>query len=408
MALAMPELPVEIWAAIFQQLVAIDDTPSCRTTLLLVSRSWFQTAIAVHQLWTHIEVTLAPTTTTNRVLFYLFHCAALPLSVCITILEPSAPAIPNIMHLFAAHLYRIRLLKLRVSSHEVAEKALELIGAHRPAPILEVLSIDVEALPQGESSYWEPYRTTFSSAPRLSHLTIPVFPLPTKESSQLVHCSSLTHLTIGEIPYQGIYGTGAVLQLLCAFINLESFTFKPIDIYCYFDAPDFPIINCARLLSIDIALPGIGLDILTKINAPSLTSVRLDTRREDSLGWEENVLPGGISDALRLLSRRSPLVRDVELRGTFFRRPEEDYRWLLAEAFPQLQVVKLVGTDITDDVLAGISRTSSQLTVFSLQSCIDITQAGVSRFLNSVESTVQLVIEDCPNASSLPPLSRQY
>ena len=140
----MPELPVEIWATIFQQLVAIDDTTSCRTTLLLVSRSWFQTAIAVHQLWTHIEVTLAQTTTANRVLFYLFHSAALPLSVCITILEPPAPAIPNIMHLFAAHLYRIRLLKLRVSSHEVAEKALRVVRSG-VRPTCTVIRIGADA-----------------------------------------------------------------------------------------------------------------------------------------------------------------------------------------------------------------------------------------------------------------------
>ncbi|PPQ76490.1 hypothetical protein CVT26_012357 [Gymnopilus dilepis] len=386
----MPDLPPELWTTIFRQLVAVDNTALCRPRILLTNRTWYQVATSIYDLWTRIEIT---TPHIAQVQFYISHSGALPLDIHLTVLGSMVQDMHPVARLIASHLHRIRLLELHVQQHEDAEHLVQEIGRDQPAPLLEVLSISLRALSPWVFSDSLVYRTTFSSAPRLAHLILPVYPLPRKRSCALIHFPSLTHLTLdARSPFHGQLNPEMVFELLGALVNLESFTFKSTDTCSYFNTSGFPLVESKRLRSVDISAPGWGLDILARIVAPSLQNVCFDTRRDGVLMWSD-VLALGISDALRLLSERSPSVTHVELYAVKFSYHHWRYPWLLGEAFPLLQVLKLDDTDITDAVLERTSQTSPHFRRLELRGCPGVTEGGWLSFLSRRDEDFELVVD---------------
>jgi hypothetical protein len=152
-----------------------------------------------------------------------------------------------------------------------------------------------------------------------------------------------------------------------------------------------------HLISADVSVPGCGLEILCKLDAPLLTNVRFDGWRMENFGekWEDT-LTRPISRALRVLSKRSPNLTHLELCSTEMHKPFNDYQWLMSNtAFPRLEVLRLCASDITDITLrlgAGKVRSLKRL---ELIACQGVSVNGILEFAKGRKQGFELLIDAC-------------
>jgi hypothetical protein len=223
-----------------------------------------------------------------------------------------------------------------------------------------------------------------------------LFPNP-KPTCPLFFSSALTDLILDAIPFGANLNEHKIFATITALKNLQSFTFKSSDIFSYCDTSTFPNIDVPHLVSVDVSAPGWGLDILGTFHAPLLTCVRFDALREDRISDWIPVYTEPISTSLRLLSQRSPHIKQLELRGTVLHQPEEDYQWLFGTAFPLLEVLRFEETDITDDLMELGAKRMPSLKTLELSGCKGVSGPGLFSFLQMREKTFQLILEGCPH-----------
>jgi hypothetical protein len=103
--------------------------------------------------------------------------------------------------------------------------------------------------------------------------------------------------------------------------------------------------------------PGCGLDVLGRLDVPSLTDIRLDGWRPggcldgwgDRIEWSDTLLDC-MHDAFTGLSSRSRRLQRINLRAIKMR--EHDYRCLYQD-FPELKWLRLIVSNITDQAFVG-------------------------------------------------------
>ena len=388
----MPELPAETWSTIFQFVIQLDDTLSSRTKLLRINQDWRNIATTTPELWTHLYI---HATNTTPVQFHLKNSGSLPLDIQIRLLHSSVGDTSALTEILAQHLGRIRLLEIHVPEHNDADRLIAQLGRGQSAPILESLCIQVENQPREPLPDFASLHLAFSSTPQLARLSLPAYPLP-KPTCPLFSSSALTDLILDAIPFGANINEDMIFATITALKNLQSFTFKSIDIFSYCDTSTFPNIDVPHLVSIDVSAPGWGLDILDTFHAPLLTCVRFDALREYPIDWEP-VYTEPISTSLRLISQRSPHIKQLELCGTVLLQPEEGYQWLFGTAFPLLEVLRFEETDITDDLMELGAECMPSLKMLELSGCEGVAGPGLFSFLQMRDKTFQLVLEGCPH-----------
>lgn len=305
---------------------------------MFVNRVWGRVANGTPQFWKRLtfeckeqftDLTYART--------HLQNSSAQPLDLHITV-PTEVKDTTSLTALLQEHLSRLRTLDIQVPNHAAADSLIHSLGGGQPAPILERIniSVDEEYL---DSMNFTALENSFHPAPKLIHLGLPVNPLPDKNTPLL---ATLTSLTLDAIQFGFTTPMKHNLDFIESIPHLQHFTFKSSDVFSYdgtAELDNLRIISMPNLISADVSAPGCGLDIIRIFDAPLLSDVRFDPRREDDVDGQEwpDSLTAPISLSLRRLAERSPLIKRVELHHTRMFEPLEDYKWLLSDsAFPQL------------------------------------------------------------------------
>ena len=306
---------------------------------------------------------------------------------------------------------RFQRLCIRAPKHETADTLVNLIGEGTAAPLLERLDILVEKESSKPSPVFTPNPNAFYPCPRLKHLTIPGFPLPSFNSP---HFINLTSLTINAVPfhYDDMYlnNTNRILDILDSTKNLHHFTYVDQDVSNRLRLTKSRTISMPHLLSVDVSVPGCGLDILCVLDAPFLTNVRFDGWRNKKFteNWNKSLTEPMISASLRQLSERSPNLTHLELRCTVMHNPHDDYLWLMSDdatssttgsAFPRLEVLRLYATDITDKFLRFGAGKMVSLKRLELLACMGVSGKGILKFVEGRNRDFELLIEACPGVT---------
>ena len=283
------------------------------------------------------------------------------------------------------HVSRFLSLDLYAQKREDAEIFISSIGKDQPAPLLERLSISVKKFRACPGSlYFSALNKVFYPSPRLTHLSLPSFPLPEITAPLL---SNVTSLTIDSKKSLWNFDLFYLLDILESMPQLQHFKFKGFDNFSYRSTSeiDYPrVISMPNLVSVDVSAPGCGLDILRAFDAPLLTSVRFDGYRP--LKYQEGfpeALTIPIPGSLRRVSERSPKITSLELRSTVMHDPLEDYGWLLSdESFQQLEVLRLDGADISDKALRRGRAQMRNLKRLELVNCENVSGKAVKKFVH--------------------------
>jgi hypothetical protein len=383
----MANIPPEIWSAVFLRVVESD--PTNLPSLMFVSRTWHRIASSSPRLWARLSFE-QPKHFTNPSYANLFltNSGARPLDVLIHV-PPEVEDTSLLTALLRKHVSRFRTLVLHVDLHDYAEDLVSSIGDAQPAPLLERLIIKV-ATKDTKTRYFAALGDAFQPAPRLTHLTLPAYPLPTSFSL----LSTITYLTLDAFQYSWDIDLQENLDLLASVPRLECFTFKGSDNFAYFRLLNDPAVPMPHLTSVDVSVPGCGLDLLCALRAPLLRYVRYDAwRDEDHFEEWDDGLTEPILKSLRLLSQESPVIESIELRSTVFPNAAVDYRWLLNPVtFPHLEVLRLDSSDITDDALVGSHPNLKRL---ELRHCSGVSGVGLRRFVEGCGEDFQLIVDGC-------------
>jgi len=348
----MLDIPVETWSSIFEMVLEQEDTISARIRLLKINSLWRSIAYETPQLWTNLRI---HKNEVSQAEFYLQHSGALPVDVHLEILDLS----PNtdtsaLTEILSNHLNRIRSLCIHAQQHDYADKLLAQIGAGQHAPILEFICVKIDQEVREIVPGFAALQSAFQSTPRLLRLHLPAYPLPSGQSP-LFSNPSLTHLTLDATLFYANLNCDTLFNVIGAVSGyIQGFTFHGSDDFSYADTSNFPTLNLPHLTEVHVSAPGWGLDILDTFHAPALTKVLFDARRQKEYHEiEEWTLEYSepITTSLRHLSARSPQIKQLELFGTALQNPKDDYTWLFGAAFPMIEVLRFVETDITDDLL---------------------------------------------------------
>lgn len=303
---------------------------------------------------------------------------------------------PRTAKLLREHVSRIQTLNVRVPMDYTAVTLVSSIGEGIPAPLLERLDIHVEQDDDTDERYPEftAFPNSFYPCPRLRHLTIPGSPLPVHTAP---HFKSLTSLTIDATPFYYDMDLEGVLDILDSSTDLQHFAYLSTDIFNYFRITS-PEISMPHLISANVSVPGCGLAIFCKLDAPRLTNVLFDGWRNESFAEEwVSTLTTPFSESLRLLSKRSPNLTHLELRSTQMYDPSDDYDWLMSHrAFPRLEVLRLYATDIADSNLQLSAHRMKSLKRLELIACMGISGDGILKFAKTRNQDFELLIDACP------------
>ncbi|KAF4616613.1 hypothetical protein D9613_008899 [Agrocybe pediades] len=389
-------MPFETWSTIFQHLIQGTNTTRSRLRLLHVNREWRGIATGTPRLWTDLHIRRPDP---SQAQFFLKNSGALPVNVNIELLNLSSTPKPKLAALtktLSEHIHRIRTLDIHVEEHTYADSLIAQIGAGQDAPLLESLSVRVEKESGDLFPSFEALQSAFRSTPKITHLSLPAYPLP-NSSSPLLSTGSITHLTLDATPFYSNLNHDMLFDMLGSVSgNLESFTFKGSDDFSY--ATGFPEFNMPHLTSADVAAPGWGLDILSAFRAPALSDVRLDALMQKEYHTPEDwasLFGEPVTRSLRLLSERSPSIKRLDLAGTPLREPKMDYTWLFGGAFPMLETLRFEGTDITDELLATATASGMpNLKELEISNCAGVQGHGLISFLRIRREGFKLILKD--------------
>lgn len=302
---------------------------------------------------------------------------------------------PRTAKLLREHVSRIQTLNIRVPTDETAVTLVSAIGEGNSAPLLERLDIHLE---QEDSNYYPKFISlpnSFYPCPRLRHLTIPGIPLPVPTAP---HFKSLTSLTIDATPFYYAMDLEGVLDILDSTKELQHFAYLGQDVFNYFRLKSRDI-SMPHLVSANVSVPGCGLDIFCKLDAPRLTNVLFDGWRKERFAEEwVSTLTAPISKSLRILSERSRNLTHLELRSTQMYKPSDDYDWLMSyDAFGRLEVLRLYATDIADSNLQFVGKYGLvSLKRLELLACKGVSGDGILKFAKTRKQDFELLIDACP------------
>ena len=392
----MPGLPTELWSRIFT--ISVKDDLRTLPTLLAVNHTFQSIANQTPQLWSRLvfefkdgEIDIPYARARLR------RSGILPLDIRIHGLETVHPT--RLAKLLRKRVGRIRTLEVNVPSYEIAEKILAIMGRRKPAPLLERLHIFYNDATLFDSFGFETPELSlqgiFRPAPRLINISLPADPLPSFESLPLF--SMVKTITLDTDISVLEFSLHDVVTFLSNIPLLESFTFKGVD--DEWESANLHNESVPRLLSVDVTVPGYGLEMLRHLEAPLLTRMRLDGRRSFQLDWNHSMATV-LARALTELSAESPLITRLELVSIKLPESRIDYQWILSGgAFPSLQSLRLEATDITDDALRHCIRLSNNLKRLELWACQGVTGSGLLQFVQGCGEDFELLLDSCPNVT---------
>ena len=390
-------LPTELWSRIFT--FSVEDGLGTLPALLAVNHTFNSIANRTPQLWMRLFFGVkdggVDTACTQAL---LRKSGVLPLNIRILMLTHDAEDARTLAELLREAVVRFKALDLIVPSYGVAEDVLAWTAEHQPAPLLERLHIFYNTggdQPYGDELFlWN----EFCPAPRLTHISLPADPLPSADSLPLFAEAKTIILETNICVYR--CDIHDVVDFLCKLPLLEHISFKGVDgqvgiLWPLDDHHEY----VPRLLSVNVTVPGHGLEILHHLDAPSLTYIRLDGRRPFRLQWNR-YMSTSLADAFLDLSHRSPLVTRLELVSIQLLGRTTEYEWIFSgEAFPALESLRLEAMDITDVVLQACGPPRSGLKRLELWACEGITGAGLTHFVQGCGEGFELLLDSCPNVS---------
>jgi hypothetical protein len=363
-------------------------------TLLAVNHTFQSVANGTPQLWSRLAFDINKGQidiryTRDR----LRRSGVLPLDIRIYSYDTTYEQVAKLVKLLRREVARFRTLELNVPSYSIAEKILHKIGRNQPAPLLERLHIFYNQASSYPSEL--SLRNVFCSSPRLTHTSLPADPLPPIDSLSLF--STVTTIVLDTDVSVLSYRPDEVVTFVSVLPLLKHLKFKGVD--DTFDDIYLPYETVPHLLSVDMTVPGYGLDILCHLEAPSLTHMRLDGRRPFRLDWDDSMATA-LSVALRYLATTSPLITRLELVSTKLQFPGSEYAWIFSgDAFPSLKSLRLEGTDITDGVLRECTRLCNNLKRLELWACQGVTGPGLIQFVQEYSGDFELLLDSCPNVT---------
>jgi len=186
-----------------------------------------------------------------------------------------------------------------------------------------------------------------------------------------------------------------MLDILKHTPHISKFTFDGNDEFSYENVYLYDIVLAPILYTVNLTAPGSGLDVLRRLDAPSLTDVRLG-------GWGGSMdfMSIGVRRCLIACMMRSQVcqtgrdIQRVELHAINMR--EHDHGRLFRD-FPDLESLWFVLSDITDETFVG--ATCHKLTHLDIQQCEHTTVQGVLGFVEGrsivSEARFELSISGC-------------
>lgn len=365
----MDRLPLEIRCLIYSHLL-----PYIAPQVLLVSRCWRNSAYACPSLWHYVRILHSHQLASPDALSaFLERSKGHHLHVKLRITSQSVDLTPT-LSLLHTNVHRFRVLSIDAPTMYHTDFIISYLSLTKtfignPAPKLETLTATFSEDPKTLTavSYFE---NAFYPTPRLKQLALPALRLPSPSSGLLLTVTSLT--------ISGVCGHSSVVKMLDTISATNCLTFLKYfgpEVYSYqkTSSVDYPrIIKLLHLSHLDVTVPGCGLDILLRIEAPALHSVRLDGRADDIEEWEDSE-ETPVSDGLRRLSQRSPSIQSIEMCHIPYLPPETFSRAIHQADFLQLENLVIKGGSLDDESLTLPGSDNTSLTKLQLQDCQNIT-----------------------------------
>ena len=396
--LYMSALNFDIWSHVFQR--TVDDDPSSLTTIRSVDRTWFHMAGQIPQLWSRLEFgRTAHFLDCEYALLYLQKSRGLPIDISITLpnsydAEKHRPCFSRLRN----EIERIKTLTVVVPFHQDWQNVISDIGKGLPAPILERLSLRVWRCDPHMTEFFTVLPTAFTPSPKLTHLELPGWPMPDDPFPQLSSILSLSFDT----PFHGMDVPELFPIIQDVAPRLEHFKYKSYDMGSDI-TPSFSSVTALPCLrTVSVTTPGTGLQVLENFDAPCLTSVTLDGRRDFLVDRDRDPDEDALrrlTNSVHLLSTRSPRIRRLELIYHYFQRPTEDYKFLLSgQGFPELEELIMTNLTIPNAAFMESAETgNSTLKILDLRNC-KISANAITCFGrgSSRNKDFLLRIQNCP------------
>jgi len=276
---------------------------------------------------------------------------------------------------------RMRSLSITNEDYFGSEFLTSTIGMDQPAPLLESLRIRItEYGSDYPANNIFPLPDSFTPSPKLKILEIPLFRM---NFEHLPHLSMATTLIINANKfYEPLVALDALEYLLespnvahLGYKCTDGFEWDPVIYWRLFLDHKH---RSTSLRSVDLTIRGGGLDILLYLDAPFLTSLRID-------GWNDKPIrhfqAKRLSRALKLTAEHSVLVRRLELLHVTIGDPIEDYQALVSGVrFPALEELVIESSDISGDALINADPSVSNLKKLEIKNCEHLTTEDARRF----------------------------
>jgi len=366
----MSALNFDIWSHVFQRIV--DDNPSSLTKIRSVDRTWFHIAGQIPQLWSRLEFgRTAHFLDCEYAHLYLQKSGGLPIDISITL--PSsydAEKYRPCFSLLRNEVWRIKSLTTVVPFHQDWQNVISDIGKGLPAPILERLTLKVQGCDPHMTEFSTVLPTAFTPSPKLTHLEVPGWPMPEEPFPQLSSIISLSFDT----PFHGMDVPELFPIIQDVAPRIEHFKYKSYDMGSDI-TPSFSSVTILPYLrTVSVTTPGTGLQVLENLDAPCLTSVTLDGRRDFPIDRDrdpDEYTLRSLTHSIYLLSTRSPRIRRLELIYHYFLRPIDNYKFLLSgQGFPELEELIMTSMTIPNMAFMESAETgNSTLKILDLRNC---------------------------------------
>ena len=395
-------LPLELWCTIV--IYSVQNGLVSRSVLRAVSRAFRDTVDSISKLWTSIAFRdKSDFTDLSRARFLLPKSGVLPLSVKITV--PSDVPLEettDLARLLSSYVSRFRGLWLTVPFHDYCPHLVTEMGKSRPAPLLITLHVNVDddddTYTDWDSPFPIDFQNVFHPAPRLRTVEIPSTFIPVRG---VIPFYAPTFTLIVDANQFGSYQRVArTAHLIRSMPRLTSFVYK-----CEFTHPisteEVPTVSAPHLASVWVNAPGGGLDILCRLEAPRLNSIRLCGVPELDLDsivhpWQEFMSRSLLRDIRRLADNFQSVTR-LDLVSIALPTPDVSYPWIFDGGFPSLKVLHIGCSVIADDTLA-LCR-PRRLKTLELFGCLELTGIGLLAFAASCEANFEVSVTLCPGIS---------
>lgn len=187
----------------------------------------------------------------------------------------------------------------------------------------------------------------------------------------------------------------ALFPLIKATPNLRHFECKAFHMGDKSDPNYSNIISVPRLRSVDVTIPGFGMDFLHNFHSPLFTDVRLDGYRGvvPISAWEQDDwvihVSRPASNLLAYLTSHSPEICRLELKYIQLEHPEGYLRILSGEALPVLEESILERSNIPGVALFQRAERNSTLKNLELHNCRYVSTEGVRMFVQPGDGRAQ-------------------